>query len=53
MIRVPQLLSGVGMIILKRVRKLGDKVIYEEVSNNPGPLISTIHQASQKNSEKM
>ena len=30
--------------------QLGYKDIYEEVCNDPGPLISTIHEAIEKNS---
>ena len=45
----PQLLSGIGMIILKEAEdQLGDKDIYEEVCNDLGPLISTIHEAIGK-----
>ena len=31
-------------------KQLGDKDIYEEVRNGLGPLISTIHEAIEKNS---
>ena len=30
-------------------KQLGDKDIYEEVCNDPGPLISTIHKVIEKN----
>ena len=62
LIKVPRLSSGIGIIILKRLRNsLEWKIfmrrcvifqdlldIYEEVCNVPGPPISTIHKANEK-----
>ena len=47
-IRVAWLLSGIGMITLEAEKQLADKDTYEEVCNDPGPLISTIHKALEK-----
>ena len=40
-------MSGIG-IIKEADEQLGDKDIYEEVCNDPGRLISTIHKANEK-----
>ena len=45
-IRVAGLLPGTGMFISKRLRN--NLEIYEELCNDSGPLISTIHKAIGK-----
>ena len=45
-IRVAGLLPGTGMFISKRLRN--NLEIYEELCNDSGPLISTIHKAIEK-----